>query len=162
MPEAGNKRNQTKTPEVLKELTGPVSIEEWQWKTWLPVMNFSLAGLAILLSLGWAFKNNSFKKVHIKHDIPTVFKKGQFDFSEFAKWMTPLIKASGKSPMTIIKESTISEESKRYFIELLSANDYKEYSSKKSQSDYKYQSAYFKELGKYIESVGNENSSEPS
>jgi BatD DUF11 like domain len=146
----------------LKELAGPVTVSEWQWKNWLPLINLSLAGLALLISIGWAVKTKSFKAVSLKHDVPSSFKKGQFEFGEFVKWMTPLITETGKSPLLIIKDSPLPEESKRYFIDLLTANDYKEYSSRKSQMDFKYQSSHFKELGRYIERARHESSSQPS
>ncbi len=76
--------------------------------------------------------------------------------------MDPLIKTTGKSPLMIIKDSPLPEESKRYFVDLLAANDYKDYSSKKSQMEYKYQPGHFKELGRYIESVRNEDSTQPT
>lgn len=156
-----NKSPSFKPSEKLQELAGPVSIEESHWKNWLPVINVSLAGIAILFSIGWAIKYKSFQGFSFRQtDVPSVFRKGKFDFGEFVKWMTPLIKETGKSPLVIIKDSPLPEESKRYFIDLLTANDYKEYSSRKAQMDYKYQADHFKKLGKYIESASNENSSQ--
>lgn len=151
-------------PQVRKitELAGPVSVEEWQWKNWLPVINITLAVLAILLSIGWAVKIKGASHLRVKHDVPGAFKKGQFELGEFVKWMTPLIKETGKSPAAIIKESPLPEESKRYFIDLLSANDYKEYSSRKSQMDFKYEAGHFKQLGRYIASAGHAGTSQPT
>lgn len=162
-PEQPMKKNKEPvSAPLVKEFAGPVTVEKWHWKSWLPVINFTLAGIALLFSLGWVFKFKGFKGISLRHDVPSTFKKGKFDLSEFVHWMTPLIKETGKSPMTIIKESSLPEESKRYFIDLLQANDYKEYSSAKSGMDFKYQAVHFKELGKYIESAGNESSSKPS
>lgn len=159
---AEKKTESPKAQVAVTELAGPVSVKEWEWKNWLPVINVSLASIAILLSLGWAVKYKGLNLSSGKQQVPSSFRKGQFEFAEFAKWMTPLIKETGKSPLIIIKESPLPEESKRYFIDLLEANDYKEYSSKKSNMDYKYQAVHFKHLGKYIESAGNESSSQPS
>lgn len=150
------------TAQTLKDLAGPVTVDEAQWKNWLPVMNFSLAGLAVLISLFWIVKQNKLPSFNMGGDIPASFRKGHFELREFIQWMTPLIKESGKSPLMIIKESTLPEESKRYFIDLLTANDYKDYSTRKSQMDFKYQPNHFKELGRYIESAGNEDSSQPT
>jgi hypothetical protein len=142
----------------VRDLAAPLSIEEWQWKKWLPVLNFSLAALALLLSFGWMIKAKKISGIKFSGDIPASFKKGDFKLNEFVQWMTPLIRQTGKSPVVIIKESPLPDESKRYFIDLLNANDYKDYSARKSQMEYKYQSGHFKELGQYIESARNENS----
>jgi hypothetical protein len=141
---------------AIKEMASPISFEGLEWKKWLPFLNLSLGIFAVLLSISWAFKAErfNFKK---KTNIPQSFKKGEFKLNHFVQWLGPIIKETGKSPLVIIKESSLSDEAKAYFIDLLSANDYKEYSSKKVQVDFKYRSAPFKELGKYIESVNNES-----
>lgn len=156
-----------KKPDIQPEkeptdLASPITIDEWQWKSWLPYINLGLAVVAILISFGWFVRHKKFTGLNLKHDIPTSFKKGEFEFSEFIKWMTPVIKQTGKSPALIIKESPLPEESKRYFIDLLDANDYKIYSTRKTDMEFKYHPNHFKELGRYIESVRNENSSQPS
>jgi hypothetical protein len=155
--------NQPKAPTTISDLAGPLSVDESKWKEWLPIMNSSLAGLALLISLGWIIKEKKFSGVQFKSgEVPASFKKGQFELTDFVKWLTPLIKTTGKSPVMIIKDSPLPEESKRYFIDLISANDYKDYSLRKSQMEFKYQSSHFKELGRYIEKVRNEDSSQPT
>jgi hypothetical protein len=149
-------------PPMVKDFAAPLSIEEWQWKRWLPMLNLSLAAIAVLISLGWMIKEKKFKAPQFNSEVPSIFKRGDFKLNEFIRWMTPLIKETGKSPVTIIKESPLPEESKRYFIDLLNSNDYKDYSLGKSEMEYKYQSSHFKELGRYIKSVSNEDSSQPS
>ncbi|MFP5385486.1 MAG: hypothetical protein ACLGHN_05365 [Bacteriovoracia bacterium] len=139
------------------EFNGPADLSSSTWKTWLPYINLSLASLAVLISLGWIVRNQKFSLPAFHHDIPAAFKKGNFQISEFVQWISPLIKETGKSPSTIIKESPLPEESKRYFIDLLNSNDYKEYSLKKNKSEFRYQSGHFRELGKYIESIKNES-----
>lgn len=151
-----------KVEQAIKDLAGPVTFDEWQWKSWLPVLNLGLAGLALLISVFWIVKEKKFSGISFQREIPGVFKKGQFELREFVKWMDPLIRVSGKSPIMIIKDSPLPEESKRYFIDLLTANDYKDYSTTKTQMEYKFQANHFKELGRYIESVRNEDSSQPS
>lgn len=151
-----------KVPNQVSDLAAPLSVEEWQWKKWLPFVNFSLAIFAVLLSLGWLIKAKKFSGIKFSGDVPASFKKGEFKLNEFVQWMTPLIRETGKSPLVIIKESPLPDESKRYFIDLLNANDYKDYSARKSQMEYKYQSGHFKELGRYIESARNEDSSQPA
>lgn len=151
-----------KIAETMKDLAAPITVDEWQWKSWLPVLNLSFAGLALLISVFWIVREKKLTSFSFQKDVPSVFKKGDFSLREFVLWMDPLIKTTGKSPLMIIKDSPLPEESKRYFIDLLAANDYKDYASKKSQMEYKYQSGHFKELGRYIESVRNEDSSQPT
>ncbi len=149
--------NFTQPKAALKNLAAPLTIDEWTWKSWLPILNMLIIGLITICSIFWAVSKNKMISFGRGHEIPSSFKKNEFNLSDFTKWISPLIKASGKSPINIIKESPLSEESKRYFIDLLSANDYKVYSSSKPQMDYKYQSSHFKELGRYIESANHEN-----
>lgn len=156
------KSSAPKIAETMKDLTGPITVDEWQWKSWIPVLNISFAGLALFISIFWIVREKKMASFSFSKDVPSVFKKNDFELREFVKWMDPLIKTSGKSPLMIIKDSPLPEESKRYFVDLLTANDYKDYSSKKAQMEYKYQSGHFKELGRYIESVRNEDSSQPS
>ncbi len=143
---------------VRKEFSSPLTLDEWEWKTWLPYINVSLGILAVLLSVGWIIQFRDIRTLRLTHDIPSSFKVN-FNFSEFIKWITPLIKESGKSPVLIIREADLPEESKRYFIDLLTANDFQEYSSRKMHHEYKYQSSHFKKLAKYIESIRNESTS---
>lgn len=144
--------------QIAQDFAAPLSISEEQWRKWLPFINILLAVIAIVFGIAWMLWQKKFKVVSLSRDIPSSFKKGPFPFSEFVKWMSPLILKTGKSPLLIIKESDLSEESKRYFVDLLTANDYKDYSTRKSEMDYKYQPSYFKELSKYIESIKNESS----
>ena len=155
-PKKANAPEEISMPQAL---IGPVGIEEWQWRGWLPLINLGLAGLALVISLSWIIRMKGTRLFSTRQDIPTVFKKTHFEFGEFIKWITPLIKETGKSPLMIIKNSPLSEDSKVYFTDLLSANDSHEYSSRKSQMAYKYQAFHYKELSKYIERVKNESSS---
>ncbi len=145
-----------------RELSGPITVEEWQWKKWLSVVNLSLIGLALLLSVGWIIRIDPTKLRFYRSDIPGAFRRGRFEFGEFVKWLEPVITRTGKSPVVIIRESPLTDESKRYFIDLLAANDYKEYSSRKTPTDFKYMSGHFRELGCYIESMKHESPSEPT
>jgi hypothetical protein len=71
--------------------------------------------------------------------------------------MAPLISKTGKSPLSLIRDSELSQESKSYFIDLLNSNDYKDYSHSKGQFKFVFKSNSFKELDKYIQSVKNED-----
>lgn len=157
---------ETKTEPVINlkkpELSGLATSVESSWKTWMPVINMVLGGLAILLVIGWMVKTNGFNLPKPQHNVPTSFKKGKFELREFVQWMSPLIHKTGRSPISIIKDSSLSDESKRYFIDLLSSNDYKDYSAKKGELNFKYSAGPFRELGRYIETVKNDSSSQPS
>lgn len=149
-------------PEKVKAMASPLSLGDWQWKSWLPTVNLALGILAILISLSWLMKEKKLSGFHGKSVVPSEFKKGNFQFNEFVRWMSPLIQKTGKSPMEIIRQSELPEESKQYFVDLLSANDKKDYAVNKTIMQFKYQSGHFKELGRYIESARHENTSEPS
>ncbi len=147
---------------LIRELSGPITVEEWQWKKWLSVVNLSLLGLAVVLSLGWIVRINPGSLRLRRSDIPATFRRGRFEFGEFVNWLAPVITRTGKSPSVIIREAPLKDESKRYFIDLLEANDYKEYSSLKTPMDFKYRADHFRELGRYIESMKHESSTQPS
>jgi hypothetical protein len=150
------KQSNIKSPAFSGELTRPVLFDELNWKRWIPFINLSLISLVILISLGWVIRSSGIKGVSFKNDVPAKLRRKDFEFSEFVQWMGPLIKEYGKPPSLIIKESPLSFETKKYFIDLLSANDYKEYSLRKSKMDYKYIPNYYKELAKYIKSTGRD------
>jgi len=130
------------------------------FKSLLPKVNLILAGLALIMSFGWLVQG---RKISLRSSkgIPGNFKKGKFDLSEFLRWISPLITSSGQSPKAILQGSEISEEAKKYFIDLLSAEDNRNYSVRKTGADYKYKSSHFKELNSYIESILNESSAMP-
>lgn len=161
-PEVEAPKTSKSLPERARELAGPITIDQWQWKTWLPYINLGLGAVALLVVGFGLFRDKSFAGIYFKSDVPKELKSSPFKFNEFVRWMAPVIQQTGKSPIMIIRESTLPEESKRYFIDLLSANDYKDYSARKSEMQFNYQSGHFKELGRYIESVRNANSSQPS
>ena len=148
-------------PVAEPDFYAPITVDKSEWRSWIPQINLALAVFALLISFGWVLRNKSFSGFQFKSDIPSVFKKNKFELSEFVQWLTPVIKKTGKSPVAIIKDSPLSDNSKRYFIDLLEANDYKSYSSHQSDMVYKYDAGHFRELSKYIESV-NENTSKPS
>lgn len=140
------------------ELAAPITTVQNEWRGWLPTANLLLGVLALLLSVGWAVKNKTFPSFKSDKTVPSEFKKGEFEISHFVRWISPLIMQTGKSPLTIIKESPLPEDSKNYFVELLNTNDNKNYSPGKGESNYRFDSKHFKQLGKYIESVRNEKS----
>lgn len=149
----------TPTPVVPLELAAPVTKELKSWKSWINWLNAGLAALALTLTLGWMLRERVTLSLRTSNsNVPSSFKKGKFELSEFTKWITPLIQATGKSPMVLIKESDLSPGTKNYFTELLNANSDKTYSNRKDQLRFEYVSSHFKELGRYIESVKDESS----
>ncbi len=143
-------------------LAPPVTETRAGLRTWLPVVNTSLAVVSLLIALSFFIKKGDYRFSRRAPPIPTEFRKGDFQFGTFVKWMTPLIQRSGKSPLAIIRDSDLPEDSKAYFSELINANDSMIYSSKKTDLNFTYRAAHFKNLSRYIESAKNENPSQPS
>ncbi len=150
-----------KIPQMPKEMAGPILAHASAWRNWLSYVNGGLALLASIIALSLVFKRDKLPSFS-STTIPSRFKKGEFELSEFVKWVSPLIAKTGKGPMALIKESELSSDAKTYFIDLLKSNDYKDYAHTKGQLKYTYNSQCFKELDKYIQSVTNENPSQPS
>jgi hypothetical protein len=160
-PEKAPEKNEP-SPVASEELAEPLTINAGSFKSWIPYFNASLAGLAVVISLVWFIRKDGFVQFRSQANVPAVFKQSTFSLGEFTRWLSPVIQKTGKSPITSIKDSSITDEAKRYFIDLLNSNDYKSYSVSKSEMKYKYQADYFKQLGRYIEAVKNESSSKPS
>jgi hypothetical protein len=159
--ETPDDKSVTEPSPVIKDFSAPVSVDTSLWRKWLPVANTTLAVTAILFGLFWGFRHKA-KLPLGQSKIPASFRRGQFDLGEFVRWLSPAIAQTGKSPLLLLKDSPLSPETKRYFIDLLTANDYKDYSTRKSDMAYTYQAGHFKELGSYIESMKNESPSQSS
>jgi hypothetical protein len=159
-----NKSPQAVEPPPIEapKLAGPLVVDGGSFKAWIPYLNSSLAGLAVIISLVWFIRKDGFIQTRSHSNVPAVFRKGPFSLGDFTKWLSPVIQKTGKSPAAIIRESDLTAEAKQYFIELLDSHDYKSYSVSKSEMKYKFQTGYFKQLGHYIEAVKNESSSKPS
>lgn len=142
-------------------LARPIMTGDKTWKSYLNYLNLILSTFALIIALGVIIKKEKMPRFS-KDQIPKGFKKGQFKLGEFTHWVTPIISNTGKSPMSLIKDSAMSQETKTYFIDLLNSNDYKDYSHAKGQFKFIYQASSFKELDKYIQSVKNENTSQSS
>jgi hypothetical protein len=152
-----------KISEQVKDFSGlNLNDDHLEWRIIIHSINSVLVIIAFFLVLGWLVRFKGFNIIQFKNNIPPTFKKGHFDFRVFLDWLGPLIMETGKSPVAIIKDSPLSDDSKSYFIDLLTLNDYKEYSLRKSQAEFKYQAKYFKELSQYIESFSNVSPSQPS
>lgn len=146
-------------PQIPSSLSGPLLEGAQSWKSYLGFFNLSLSALALIIALGIIINKEKLPSFS-SQTIPTGFKKGHFKLSEFSRWMTPLISKTGKAPLSVIKDSDMSQATKMYFIELLNSNDYKDYSHTKGQFKFVYRSDSFKELDKYIQSVKNEDTTQ--
>jgi hypothetical protein len=146
------------TVKKIQDFAAPVMIDATGWRSWISTINLSLAILALLIALGWVIKFKTFPKWGSSQQIPSVFRKNDFNRVEFTRWISPLIQISGKSPSSIIKAAELSEETKKYFSDLLNANDHKDYSTKKTDQKYVYEAKHFKELGQYMQKVTHEDS----
>jgi hypothetical protein len=92
-----------------------------------------------------------------KNTIPSTFSKGYFSIGDFTRWLEPLILKTGKSPSHIIRDSKLSDESKKYFLDLLDAYGAKEFSYVKDSFHFVYNPKLFKELDHYLKSEKYEN-----
>jgi hypothetical protein len=161
LPKENKKEDQSKaskTSHAITEFAGPLNLNPNLWRHWLPYLNLSLGFLAVLLSVGWFVKVGALNLKRSPTLVPGSFRRGEFELHHFVQWLSPIISKTGKSPLMIIRDSGLSDETKKYFIDIISTYDYKQYSLKKGQIDFKYRKGPFKELGKYIESVKNESS----
>lgn len=137
-------------------LSGPLSTSEGSFSRYLPYLNFVLSGLALVLALGFFIKSRP--SLHLSStSVPAVFKKGQFPYGEFAKWLAPAIQKTGKTPSQIIKEAGLDEVSQNYFLDLIQAANQRDYSTRKTETLFQYKSAPFKRLAQYIEKIQNED-----
>ena len=158
---AEKKEDKVSMPQIPTTLAAPILEGAKSWKNWLNYFNLGLSVVAILIAVGVIIKKEKLPKFSSR-SIPSQFKKGNYQFSELVRWMAPVIAKTGKSPMSVIKDSDMTDVSKTYFIDLLNSSDYKDYAHIKGQFKFVYQPEAFKELDKYIQSVKNENTSQPS
>jgi hypothetical protein len=152
------------SPEIMKNaeaLASPILQKMPTWKALFNYLNIILCLAALLIGTSFFVKIKTWPSLS-KATIPGEFRKGHFNFGVFSRWMGPLISRTGKTPLSIIKESELSLATKTYFIDLLTSNDYKDYSHMKGQFKFVYKSESFKELDKYIQSATNEDTSRPS
>lgn len=144
-------------PQKARELTAPIFRDTPALGALLPYINVALAILSLLIALSWVIRFKGLPSFGKSSLVPSEFRKGKFDFGEFARWMSPLINKTGKSPAAIIRESDLEDEAKAYFLSLLDATGRGQYSAGKSGEAYKYEQRYFKKLGRYIASATHEN-----
>jgi hypothetical protein len=142
-------------------LSGPVLDSMSSWKHFLKYINLTLSVLVILIGLAWIIKKEKLPSFS-RSTIPSEFKKGEFDFGEFTRWLSPLIAKTGKTPLSLIKDSQLTETTKAYFINLLETNDSSQFSGHKNKFQFVYKTDSFKELDQFIQSVQNENTSKSS
>ncbi len=144
-------------PEKARELTAPIFHDTPALGTLLPYINGALAILSLLIALSWVIRFKGLPSFGKSALVPSQFRGSKFEFGEFARWMSPLINKTGKSPAVIIRESDLDEEAKKYFLSLLDQAGQGQYSAGKTGEAYKYEQRYFKKLGRYIASASHEN-----
>lgn len=143
-------------------ISGPILDDVPSIGALFPYINGILAFLSLLIAMSWVVKLKGLPAVGTKYHIPATFKKGPFEFGEFARWLSPLINKTGKSPAGLIRESDLDPEAKKYFLQLLEQTDQGQYSSNKSTASYQYDQRHFKKLSRYIASASNETSEQSS
>ncbi len=148
--------------EKVRSISGPILRDTPTLGTIFPYINGALAFLSVLIALSWIVKFKGLPALGVKHHIPSGFRKGQFEFGEFARWLSPLINKTGKSPASLIRESDLDPETKNYFLQLLEQTGKGQYSSLKAAGSYQYDPRHFKKLSRYIESASNETTEQPS
>lgn len=148
--------------EKPEELAAPTLVEGQGLGNVLPYVNGALAVFAILIALSWMIKQKGFPQIGTAHQVPSIFRKGQFEFGEFARWMSPLINKTGKTPVMLIRDSDLDETTKNYFLALLKNSEIGEFSVKKGGGPYQYDHRHFKKLSRYIASATHENPEQPS
>ncbi len=153
-------KNETKSAvkDKPRTLSGPVFGDIPPFKRIFPYLNGFLALLSLVIALSWIVKFKGIPHMNKGTHIPSTFRKGEFQFGEFARWMSPLINKSGKTPAVLIRDSDLDDDTKKYFLSLLETSEKGQYSSSKNDPGYKYESRYFKKLGRYIASASNEAS----
>lgn len=135
----------------------------FQAMNWLSRSYFVLIGLIILvviLFVAMIRLNNPLKGLSLKNsqDIPSSLKKS-FDIAEFYHWMAPWVEKTGKTPGQIIAEGDLSEDSKRYFVDLIQQNSYKSFGKGTSSDLYKFERKHFNRLAKMLEHIKDESHS---
>jgi hypothetical protein len=149
------KKNDNKI--IAPDLAGPIVDGLPWWKIGLSYLNIILILSTLIIGLVLSLKLRPVSLFN-KSSIPRALSREPFSLSEFTRWLEPLILRTGKSPSLLIKDSTLSPEAKRYFLELLEAHGAREYSHLKDNFKYVYNSKMFKELDHYMRSENNENS----
>jgi hypothetical protein len=149
-------------PEKSQTISGPLLKEIPPISTLFPYINATLAFLSLLIALSLVVKFKGFPALGTKYHIPAGFKKGEFEFGEFARWLSPLINKTGKSPSSLIREAELDVETKNYFLQLLELSGKGQYSSSKAAGSYQYNHDHFKKLSRYIASSSDENPDQSS
>ncbi len=153
---SGKKEIQTQIVTKVQALAGPTWSEISNIRKWIPFINMILAFLTFIFAATFLIQRQGFSLFQSKHPVPLAFRKGNFSLSDFLKWISPLIQKTGKSPIQVIRDSSLEEKTKTYFIAILNSNDEKIFSHHKAEFKFTYHSGHFKKLGQYVESVKNE------
>lgn len=124
---------------------------------YLSLFNMALALLAFCLLFAFFIFRLNISQLFSSKEVPVSFRRGRFTFGEFARWLEPVIKKTGKSPESILRDPRISDEVREYFRDIIRKAE-KDFSTKKSETQFSYSAKHFRSLAKYIEMIKNENS----
>lgn len=159
---SSEKPSPKETQEKPAILSGPVFAEGFSFTRILPYLNGTLAVLAFLFALSWIVRFKGVSLPASGQQIPPSFRKGRFEFGEFARWMSPLIDKTGKTPGHLIRESDLDTDTKTYFLTLLDQSGQGQFSASKKEGGYQYDARHFKKLSRYIASAKDETPKQPS
>lgn len=155
-------KTQTPPSEQDPVVDTPLELQPPKWNTfhgverYLGALNIALTALALGLVALFLILRANFSSLLPTGDIPASFRKGKFSFGEFARWLEPVIKKTGKSPEYILRDPRIDGDTQEYFRDLLRKAE-KDFSSKKVETHYSYSAKHFRRLSKFIENIKNEN-----
>lgn len=143
-------------PAAPAQLSPPTWTDLGGFERYLSFLNLGLLGLAFCIVLTFVVLRLDLSSHLARRDIPSGFRRGQFSIGEFARWLEPVIKKTGKSPEAIMKDPRISPETQAYFRDLLGRAE-RDYAMKKSETGFVYQAKHFKKLAGFIDQIKNEN-----
>ncbi len=129
----------------------------FQSMNWLSQSYFVLIGLflfVILIFVAMIKFNNPFSgiKLKSKNAIPSSFKNS-FEVTHFYHWLAPWVEKTGKTPTQLISEGELEDDSKRYFVDLLSQNSYKSFGNGSTSTQYRFERKHFNRLVKMLEHI---------
>lgn len=141
------------TPKSLPKppsLLGPELQELSRFWPSLPYVNITLALLSLGIALSLFIRKGILPKVERGAPIPRTFKSDHFDVGEFARWLSPLISKTGKTPMALIRDSDLDADTKTYFLRVLETSERGLFSEKKIGDKYEFERRHFKKLSRWI------------
>lgn len=146
---------------TLPTLQAPDFFQSMNWLSQSYLVLVGLSLLVIVLFVLMMKMNNPLTGVNLnlsKHPVPSSLKK-EFDVATFYHWMAPWVERTGKTPLQIINEGSLADDSKRYFVDLLAETSYKSFGKGVSTSNYRFERKHYSRLAKMLEQVKDESHS---